>query len=440
MAHIEGFTGTLLERGGDGYEDARQSAAWQHRKPDRYPDLIARVRNDDDVIAAVRYARENGLKVKAVGGGHSYTNSAIRDGLLIDFTDFQVVEVDVEAMRAVVTPSVRGNDLNAKLHQHDLFFPTGHCPEVGLGGFLLQGGFGWNASTLGMSCSSVEAIDVVTADGELIHADDTTNSEFLWAARGAGPGYFGIITRFYLRLYPMPSSLLLSLYVYPMEVYDQAAPFYLEAVKSMPRFVEPFMFGIVPPGGDTPLLFFFTVAYADTEQEGQAALAVLEDCPVIEHALERRDASPTTFTELYDFMAMGATPGRWAVDGLWTEDSTEVIVPVIRELIENMPTTQTTIFVQPWKEVDVPNAAFSMQAPLYISIGCIWNDETDDERMVPWPGDQVRRYEQHAVGIQLAEENLVNRAATFMTPENLERLEQLRQKHDPTELFHSYLR
>ena len=97
----------------------------------------------------MRYAREHGLKVKAVGGGHSYTNSAIRDGLLIDFTDFQEVEVDAEARTATVTPGVRGNDLNAVLHPHGLFFPTGHCPEVGLGGFLLQGGFGWNASTLG---------------------------------------------------------------------------------------------------------------------------------------------------------------------------------------------------------------------------------------------------------------------------------------------------
>ena len=54
--------------------------------PDRYPDVIVRVANEQDVVAAVRHAREQGLKVKAVGGGHSYTNSAIRDGILIDFT------------------------------------------------------------------------------------------------------------------------------------------------------------------------------------------------------------------------------------------------------------------------------------------------------------------------------------------------------------------
>ena len=440
MVQIEGVKGTLLERGAQGYEDVRQAAAWQYRKPDRYPDLIVRVKDENDVVAAVRYAREHGLRVKALGGGHSYTNSGIRDGLLIDFTDFQEVAVDPEARTATVTPSVRGNALNAALYEHGLFFPTGHCPEVGLGGFLLQGGFGWNASVLGMSCSSVEAIDVVTADGELIHADENSNSEYLWAARGAGPGFFGVVTRFHLRLYPMPASLLLTLHAYPMDAYDDAAPFFLETVKTLPRFVEPFMFGMTPPDSEVPLLFFFAVAYADTEEEGRAALAPLESCPAVERALVRRSADQTTWKELYDFMAMGATPGRWAVDGLWTEDPVETIAPVIRDLIESMPTAQTTIFVQPWKEVDVPNAAFSLQAPLYISLGCIWQNEEDDERLIPWPGDQVRRLEQHAVGIQLAEENLINRAATFMAPENMERLEQLRKKYDPDGLFHSYLR
>ena len=162
---------------------------------------------------------------------------------------------------------------------------------------------------------------------------------------------------------------------------------------------------------------------------------------MIDRALERRDATPTTFTELYDFMAMGATPGRWAVDGLWTEDSTEAIAPVIRDLIENMPTTQTTIFVQPWKEVDVPNAAFSMQAPLYISIGCIWEDEQDDERMVSVagrPGAALRAALPSASSSPRRTSSTARRQ--FMAPENMERLEQLRQKYDPTGLFHSYLR
>ena len=69
-----------------------------------------------------------------------------------------------------------------------------------VGGYLLQGGYGWNGRVHGPACMSVEAIDVVTADGTLVHADAEQNAELLWAARGAGPGFFGVVTRFHLRL------------------------------------------------------------------------------------------------------------------------------------------------------------------------------------------------------------------------------------------------
>ena len=74
-------------------------------------------------------------------------------------------------MTARVQPGCRGNELLAALGERGLFFPAGHCPGVGLGGYLLQGGYGWNGRLHGPACMSVEAIDVVTADGELVRAD-----------------------------------------------------------------------------------------------------------------------------------------------------------------------------------------------------------------------------------------------------------------------------
>ena len=77
---------------------------------------------------------------------------------------------------------------------------------VGLGGFLLQGGFGWNSRLWGPACASVTSINVVTADGELVHANASQNSELFWAARGAGPGYFGAVTRLSVKLSRVPKS------------------------------------------------------------------------------------------------------------------------------------------------------------------------------------------------------------------------------------------
>ena len=70
-----------------------------------------------------------------------------------------------------------------------------------MGGFLLQGGQGWNSRRYGWACENVVAIDVVTADGELVRAAEDEHEDLLWAARGAGPGYFGVITRFHLRTF-----------------------------------------------------------------------------------------------------------------------------------------------------------------------------------------------------------------------------------------------
>ncbi|MBO4253324.1 FAD-binding oxidoreductase [Streptomyces griseorubiginosus] len=430
--------GDVLHRGDAGYEVARQSAVWHLRKPDRYPDVIVRVRNDQDVVNAVRRAREQGLKVNARGGGHSMSGSAVRDGMMIDFSEFREYTIDPQARTATVTPSVTGDDFGAAVREHGLFFPSGHCAGVGLGGYLLQGGFGWNGQAMGMACSSVRAIDVVTADGELIHCDDTTNPDYMWAARGAGSGFFGVVTRFYLDLYPKPASILASFYTYPIDALPDVLPWFLEALP-LPRSVDPFLLCVQPPGSQERVLPLLAVSFTDSEQEGRDALAVLETCPAIDRALERRFAAPASFDELYGFMSNAATPGRYCVDGMWTHASPATLLPELQELFTSFPTPKSHLIFYPWRETEVPNGAFSLQAPLYLSPVAVWDDGQDDERCIEWATGQMRRLEPLSAGIQLADENLINRPAPFMAPENRQRLEQLREKHDPGGLFHSYL-
>lgn len=179
-------------RGSDGYEAARRGTVWHRRVPDRYPEVIVQAVSADDIVSAIRYATVNGHKVSVVSGGHSFAASHLRDGaVLLDVSRIDHASIDADKGRAVVGPGKGGSVLMAELEAQGLFFPGGHCRGVCLGGYLLQGGYGWNSRIYGPACESVIGLDVITADGAQIHCDADNHADLYWAARGAGPGFFG---------------------------------------------------------------------------------------------------------------------------------------------------------------------------------------------------------------------------------------------------------
>jgi FAD/FMN-containing dehydrogenase len=128
------------------YEDARVGRVFNHRRPKRYPLAVVKATCVEDIIAAVNLAKEKNCRVAVRSGGHSWAAWSVRDeSILIDLGNLKQWTVDAENRVAQVTPSVTGRELNGMLvEEYGLMFPGGHCPDVGLGGFLLQGGMGWN--------------------------------------------------------------------------------------------------------------------------------------------------------------------------------------------------------------------------------------------------------------------------------------------------------
>ncbi len=146
----------------------------------------------------------------------------MRDGgLLLDVSRLVDRTVEPDRMTADVGPGKVASVFAADLDARGLFFPAGHCEGICLGGYLLQGGYGWNSSVLGPACESVLGLEVVTADGELIYCDAENHPDLYWAARGSGPGFFGVVTSFTLRIYPRPPVWGTCLYMYPIEVADE---------------------------------------------------------------------------------------------------------------------------------------------------------------------------------------------------------------------------
>jgi FAD/FMN-containing dehydrogenase len=127
------------------YEDARVGRVFNHRRPDRFPLAVVKASSEEDIIAAVKLAKERNCRVAVRSGGHSWAAWSVRENsILIDLGDYKEIEVDTENHIARVSTSMTGREVNGELNKHGLMFPGGHCPDVGLGGFLLQGGMGWN--------------------------------------------------------------------------------------------------------------------------------------------------------------------------------------------------------------------------------------------------------------------------------------------------------
>ncbi|MCA1842137.1 MAG: FAD-dependent oxidoreductase, partial [Actinobacteria bacterium] len=217
MAKIQSSgTDHRLWRGDPGYEDARRGALWNAKKPDRFPDVIVRAASNEDIVDAVAFARSRGLRIAIRSGGHSMCGSPVRHGgLLLDLSPLDGFSVDPASRTATVGPAVSARTFAAGLAEHGLAFPVGHCGDVPLGGYLLSGGAGWNRGVWGPACFSLEAVELVTADGELVRADEQQHADLFWAARGAGPGFFGVATRFHVRVYPLPNVIRSSTHLYP---------------------------------------------------------------------------------------------------------------------------------------------------------------------------------------------------------------------------------
>ena len=274
---MSSWTFHFLRRGDAGYEEARCAAVWNGRVPARYPQLIVYPEGNEDVCKIVRYAKQKGLSIGTKSGGHSWTASFLRDGgIFVDLARMNAFSFDAKTRTAEAQPAAYGSDLNAAMVDHGLMFPAGHCPTVGLGGFLLQGGFGWNSRKWGMACESVTAIDVVTADGNLIHASSTENADYFWAARGAGPGYFGLVTRFYLRVHTLPRGIMTARYVFELSDLDEVLIAIDSVSTQIPRDLEIGFFVAHDQDGieGRPTLAVTADALSDTQEEANAALEI----------------------------------------------------------------------------------------------------------------------------------------------------------------------
>jgi FAD/FMN-containing dehydrogenase len=437
------LAGEILWRGEPGYEEARVGRVFNARRPDRYPAGVLLAESEDDVVAGVRLAHERGLQVSVRAGGHSWAAWSVRDdALLIELAAMREMTYDPGTGIATASPAVKGGaELVPFLTSHGRAFPGGHCPSVGIGGFLLQGGQGWNSRKYGWACENVAAIDVVTADGELIRADEEQNSDLLWAARGAGPGFFGVVTRFHLRTYQLPRAMTHDTWMFELDDLEPLLEWIDGLLPSLDPVVEPVIAATrLPRPQGPPVLLLHTTAMCDTEDEAERVLAPLVACPIADRAIAHEHGLTTVELENEAQAAQNPEDHRYAVDCTWTDARAAALAPRLRRLWSELPTEHSFSIWYGWAPSrPLPDMAFSIEGHAYIATYAIWADPADDERHRSWVVEHTRGLAELGKGVYLGDTDFTRRSDRFLSAENFARLEEIRARRDPDGRFCSYL-
>jgi FAD/FMN-containing dehydrogenase len=452
--NIKGKVITADDRDFDFVKDAM---VWNAIKPNRSPDVIVTVKDDDDVVTAINFARENQLKVVVHGGGHTWCGLAVRNGgMTIDLSHLTESKIDKANRIALIQPVISNRELARRLCEHDLAFPIGHCPTVKASGYLLNGGMSCNLSEWGPACLSVEAVECVTADGKKITASSSLHSDLYWAARGAGPGMFAVVTRFHLKCYPLPKAIMTSTYFYSLDHLREVVDEVTNLGWLMPSIVELSIFLIKAPpelalqckNNNGKLCMVTAVAFAYTRTEGEAALAVLERGTMAQKCLTKKLNEPSSFEKLSDAAGVSwPEHHRNLCENQCSKAKPSDILMALRDKIIDAPSPKSVIvFCQSTGQHNLlephANIALSMDATSYGGSWAIWENPEDDAANMQWQDETVAIINSFTSTHYIGETDIVQdnaRVKGSYTPEKWKRLEEIRAKYDPEGLFFGYL-
>lgn len=261
--------GQLLLAGDTGYDDARRIL---NPSFDKHPALIVQPVDVADVQAAVNFARANSLLVAVKCGGHSQSGQSTCDkGMQLDLSTFRSVKVDEKAQRVWATGGSLLGAIDKATAPYELVTPLGTVSHTGVGGLTLGGGFGRVARKFGMAIDNLQSVDIVTADGKLVHASASENPELYWGARG-GSGNFGVVTQFEFKLHPMKREVIAGSVVFPLERARDVLTLWSEYAPQAPDelYMDPTM---MQPPGNAPGMSALQVCYCGPAADAEKALA-----------------------------------------------------------------------------------------------------------------------------------------------------------------------
>jgi FAD/FMN-containing dehydrogenase len=430
--------GRVIEPGDPDYDEARTVF---YGDVDRRPSAIVKVANADDVARVIAHAREGELEFAVRSGGHSVAgHGTIEGGIVIDLTDMKKLEIDPERRTAWAETGLTAGDYTAAAARHGLATGFGDTGSVGIGGITLGGGVGFLVRKHGLTIDDLLAAEIVTAEGDLLYADDETHPDLFWAIRGGG-GNFGVATRFKFRLHPLESFVggMLFLPATPDVIASfvaaaEAAPEELSTIANVMK-APPLPFLPEEAHGRTLLMAF--VAYAGDVEEGERAIAPLR-------ALAEPIADmvrPMSYAEMYPPEEEEYRPVAVAktmfVDSVGL-GAAETIVERIQASDAMMAATQ--IRVLGGAVARVPNDATAYahrDSRIMVNVAAMYQNPEERPKHAAWVdglADELRQDDAGAYVGFLADEGEERVRAAYPGP-TWDRLREVKRKYDPDNVF-----
>ena len=441
---VEGFGGTLIRPGDEGYDDARQVF---NGMIDRSPALIARCTSAADVAAVVRLARAEDLPLSVYGGGHGVTGSAVVDaGVCVDLRGMKGITVDPVARTARVEGGVVWGELDAATQEHGLAVTGGRASTTGVGGLALGSGSGWLERKLGFTCDNLLAAEVVTADGREVRASEDEHPDLFWGLRGGG-GNFGVVTAFHLRLHPVGPIVLGGMLLYPAAVAGEVVRAYREFMAGAPDEVGSALAFITAPPEDfvpEPVrghpVVGIICCYVGPVEEGEEALRPLRELP----SLGLDMVQPMPYVEVQRLIEAGLPKGMnhyWTADFLddLPDEAVDVLVGHATEPVSPM----SQILLIPGggaiSRVAEDAMAFGQrQAPWNTHYLSVWADPADTDTNIAYTrtvAGAMKRWTSGRAYLNFIGDEGSGRVEAAFGPEKYARLAELKRTWDPENLF-----
>jgi len=426
--------GELIQQSDERYDEARK--VWNGMF-DRRPALIARCAGTADVISAVNFARDRGLRVAVRGGGHSFPGHSVCDGgLVIDLSPMQGIRVDPAARTARAQAGVKWIAFDYETQAFGLATTGGTASDTGIAGLTLGGGLGWLSSKYGLTVDNLISADVVTADGRFLTASATENQDLFWGLRGGG-GNFGVVTSFEYRLHPVGPTILGGMVLYPLGKAKEVLRFYREFSKSAPDELTMYAACLNPPDGDTMVALI--CCYCGPMDKGEEVIRPLKTWgPPVQDVL---GPLPYVAQQCLTDAAL-PTGSYYYTKADFLADLTDEAIEVFAEYAATKPSPLSAVLVQTARGAASRVASDAMAfphrtfpyAPVIVSQ---WLDAADSDKNVSWARDFWRALQPFAGGgvyvNDLGQDDQDRVRVAYGA--NYQRLAALKKKYDPDNLF-----